>query len=107
MGYVVVGYEEGSTEGQIVDLLAIKDRLDVADALFTRACECLSDLGMNTVFYQVVERHPYHELSRRHGFLDSRSRPNIKFSSVRGGEDTQFLKYTAPNQVYFNYATTL
>ena len=112
LGYVVVGFKPGQSEGQIVDLLALRDRLDVADALMGYACECLDDLGINIIFYQLVEGHPYQEVSRRHGFIDSRSRPNISFDysvNWQGSAQSEipFLKHTVPGQVYFNYATTI
>jgi hypothetical protein len=112
LGYVVVGFKPGSGEGQIVDILALKDRLDVTDALFNSALGYLDSIGVNIVYYQVVVGHPYQEISKRKGFLDSRSRPTISFDySVNWLGYTQskipFLEGTKPGQVYFTYATTL
>ena len=110
LGYVVVGYKPGSSEGQVEDLLALKVRVDVADALFDCACMYLDDLGVNTVYYQVVVGHPYQEISMRKGFIDSRSRPNIMFDYAESSNEKReapFLKHTDPSQVYFNYATTM
>ncbi len=112
LGYTVVEYKQGFSEGQIVDLLAVRDRLDVADALMNHVCKCLNDLDINTVYYQLVEGHPYQELSRRHGFLNSQSRPNVSFDysvNWQGNAPSEipFLKKTVPSQVYFNYSTTL
>ena len=110
LGYAVVGVKEGSTEGQVEDLLSLNGRLDVVDALLDYACECLDDLGLNTVFYQVVEGHPYQDLSRRKGFINSRSRPIIRFDYSKYWADKsgiQFLNHTIPSQVYFNYAETV
>jgi hypothetical protein len=110
LGYAVIGFKEGHSEGQIEDLIALKDRLDVADALLDYACKYLDDLGLNTVFYQVVDAHPYQELSRRKGFIDSRSKATIRFdysSYWKNKCGIQFLKQTAPSQVYFNYAETI
>ncbi len=110
LGYVVVGFKPGSSEGQIEDLLALKDRVDIADALLDSACRYLDDLGVNTFYYQVVEGHPYQEVSRRKGFINSRSRPIITFDYTKYSEikaEIPFLKHTVPSQVYFNYATTI
>ena len=65
LGYAVIGLTEegGYTEGLIEDLIALKDRVDVADALLDYACEYFDDRGVNTVYYQVVEGHPYQDLS--------------------------------------------
>jgi hypothetical protein len=112
LGYVVVGYKTACGEGQVVDLLALNDRVDVASALLESGCKFLGSLGVNTLFYQVVVGHPYQELSARHGFIDSNSRPNIALNYTTnwsGGEKTEipYLKHTNPNRVYFSYATTL
>jgi hypothetical protein len=58
---------------------------------------------------QVVEGHPYHELSRRKDFIDTGSRPSILFDylSYHKKNEVSFLKNTVPSQVYFNYADTL
>lgn len=107
LGYTVIGFKEGSAEGQIEELLALRDREDVAYALLDFGCNCLDELGVNTVYYQVVEGHPYQGLSGRRGFVDSRSKPNIQSTSVEGSEEDQFLKDAMPGQVYFNYAETV
>ncbi len=110
LGYVVVGYKEGSTEGQIEELLALTNRFDVVDALLDYGCRSLVGLGVNTVFYQVFVGHPYQDLSRRKGFIDSRSRPFIRFDYSlywTNKSGIQFLNHTIPSQVYFNYAETI
>jgi hypothetical protein len=110
LGYAVIGYKEGHIEGLIVDLLALKDRLDVADALLDHVCEFFDGTGIKTVFYQVVEGHPYQMLFKRKGFIDSRSRPNITFDYTEywnKESEVPFLEHTAPSQVYFNYAETV
>jgi hypothetical protein len=107
---VVVGLKEGSVEGQIEDLIALKDRLDVADALLEHACNYLDEHGANTIYYQVVEGHIYQELSGRKGFINSHSRPNISFDYIEFWNvksQVSFLKHSNPSQVYFNYATTV
>lgn len=110
LGYMVVGFKPGSSEGHVEDLLALKDRADVADALFEHACNYLDELGLNTMFYQVVVGHPYQKISARYGFLDSRSRPTISIDyTVYGTEkrEVPFLVDITRDQVYFNYADTL
>jgi hypothetical protein len=55
--------------------------------------------------------HPYQELSKRKGFIDSRSRPYISFDySIyyrKRNFKIQFFKNTDPSQVHFNYADTI
>ena len=109
LGYVVGGFKPESSEGLIEDLLALKDRLDVADALLDAACKYLDDLGVNAVFYQVVVGHPYQGLSGRRGFIDSRSRPSIQFDHVDDLNTSAIdsLENITPRRVYFSYATTI
>ena len=61
--------------GFIVDLLAIPDRLDVADKLVEDAIGYFDDRDVNIINYLVVKNHPYESVVRSRGFLDSR----IKF----------------------------
>jgi hypothetical protein len=115
IGYAVLGQkvDEGYVEGQIEDLLALKGRLDVVDALFSFACSYFDDLGINGVFYQVVEGHPYCRVSERWGFLNSRSRPTVELSYSEvyvkqiGKTKIEFLQKTDPSRIYFNYAETI
>jgi hypothetical protein len=118
LGYMVIGLkeEEGYTEGQIEDLIALKNRLDVVDALLGYACKYFDGLGVNTVYYQVVEGHPYQIVSKLKGFIDSHSKPYIGFDygeewSEKTGhpieDKPEFLKQTTPSQVYFNYTETI
>lgn len=68
-------------------------------------------MNSSSIFYQVVEGHNYLMLSARHGFINSRSRPFIAFDLVKyyrdKGYKLEFLEYAKPNQIYFNYATTI
>ena len=112
LGYVVIGFRQGSTEGFIEDLIALKDRVDIVDALFSVACNYFEDKGINSLYYQVVRGHPYRKISEWHGFIDTRSRPTIMFDySINWRGDAQknipFLENTSPAQVDFTYATTI
>jgi len=112
LGYAVFGLkeEEGYTEGLVEDLIALKDRMDVVDALFDYGCKYFDDLGVNAVYYQVVEGHPYQRFSVKKGFLDSRSKPYISFDySSAEREKVGFIEFkdVMPDRVYFGYAETV
>ncbi len=115
LGFLVIGLseDEGYTEARIEDLLALNYRLDVAYALLDYACKHLDELGINTVYYQVVEGHPYQELSKMKGFIDSGSKPNIYFNITKKYREEmkeieiQSIKKTSPGRFYFNYADTI
>jgi hypothetical protein len=111
LGYAVISQKEvdGYPEGQIVDLLALNDRPDVAEGLFSHCCSVFDGKGVNTVYYQVVEGHPYQKLSERFSFVNSHSNPYIILhESVKKGDDAEAIDLgTAPGQIYFNYAETI
>jgi hypothetical protein len=118
LGYIVLGLKEegGYTEGQIEDLIALKSRVDVADALFAHANKYFDEHGINTIYYQVVDNHPYHGISMRKGFIESPSKPIINFgysgewkrrNGLKPEDKPKFLESTVPSQVCFNYAETV
>jgi len=90
LGYAVTGYRKDSSEGYIEDLPAQRDRLDVAGCLLSHACRHLDEMGVKTQYYQLVEGHPYQELSKRKGFINSRSRPHLLITPTPEGKWNQF-----------------
>lgn len=115
LGYAVLGVREddGYIEGQIEDLLALKERSDVVESLLSFACTYFDGLGINAVFYQVVEGHPYRRISEKMGFVNTRSRPTISFSytekyrEATGLTEIALFKASSPERVYFGYAETV
>ncbi len=115
LGFMVLMVKEegGYSEGFIEDLLTLKTRSDVAFHLLEHACSFFDERGVNTVYYQIIKGHPYQILSKRYGFVDSRSSPYINFSytdkytKMSGESEIKFLKNIKPNQVYFGYAETV
>jgi hypothetical protein len=103
LGFVVVQLDQkdGYSEGLIVDLLALPERLDVAYALMRRVCEFIDDRGVNAVYYECVDGHPYQSISTKNEFLDSRLGPYVR--CVMGDEDYQIINGSPPKMVYFNY----
>ena len=76
-------------------------RLDVASSLLRYACDYLDDLGVNVVYYESVEGHPYQDLSWDYGFIDSRRGPYIR--CLFEDESYNLLINSPPAKVYFNY----
>jgi hypothetical protein len=112
LGFAAIAIrEEGKyAEGYIEDLITLPKRLDVADALLDHICKHFDMLGINSVYYQVVEKHPYQNLSNKYGFINSQSKPNIYLKNKRAStlsDWDQFLRKTSPSQVYFDYAETI
>ena len=105
LGFVVTKLDvrEGCTEGFIIELLAHPSRLDVAEGLLSEACRYFDDLSVNAVYYRTVTGHPYHDLSGRFGFIDSRRTPNMPcdFSGLR--DELARLEAASPGQVYLTY----
>jgi hypothetical protein len=111
LGFTVFGLkdENGYAEGQIEDLIALQDRVDVADALLDSAYKYFDDRGVNTVYYQVVDGHPYKGLSERRGFINSRLKANltIGYTEYFKIKKEFTLEGITPSQIYFNYAETI
>lgn len=85
LGYSVVRinrYFEDCQEGYIVDVLALPNRLDVANALILDATHFLNNQNVSIIRSWVVENHPYKELFHQNGYLNSRFKPTMHIQSV-------------------------
>jgi hypothetical protein len=106
LGYIVTELvkDEKYNEGFIVDLLALTERLDVADALLKDACAYFDGLGVNVIYYMVVKGHTYQRISSYNGFIDSRRIPYITCHILDTKNEFETLKASPPSQSYFSYA---
>jgi hypothetical protein len=66
-------------EGYISDLLAFPNRMDVANALISDACEHFNNEKVAAIYFQVTKGHPYESLAERNGFIDVSSQNNTYF----------------------------
>jgi len=72
--------------GYIVDILALPGRLDVADLLVADAVKYFDKNDINIVNCLLIKNHPYKRIFNRHGFLDSRIKIHLSYTS-HGLED--------------------
>jgi len=103
LGYSVLKineFEKAYPMGHIVDLLALPDRLDVANALVTDAVNYFDENSVNTVTCLMVKSHPYVNILNRYGFLNSRFKINIVFRA-RSHEVEEELKNV--RKMHFTY----
>ena len=108
LGYAVSELKNDEyPKGQIVELLALPERLDVINALFEDSCNYFDGLGVNVVHYLVVKGHPYQGISNDHGFIDSRGTPYITLQVIESEKEYEVLKASLPSQIYFDYSTLI
>jgi len=103
---IINRYRADYPVGFIVDLLALKDRLDVADSLLSNAINYFDINNINIINYQIVKNHPYETIFKKHGFVDSRIRTSI-FNDVDSAEELkekyENLKKSPANRIYYSY----
>ena len=95
----------GYQEGFVMDLLALPGRLDVADALLRNVCNYFDGLGVNAIYYMVIDGHPYQEISKKNGFVDSQRNPYIG-CQLYDVENFKIMRSASRDRIYFGYAET-
>jgi hypothetical protein len=90
LGYEVLGVTYRLEEypiGYVLELLALPDRPDAADALVKEALDYFDSKKVNIVNYQVVGGHPYEGIFKGRGFLNSRLVFHLFYQTL-AAEDT-------------------
>jgi hypothetical protein len=105
LGFIVleIGEKDDYSEGYIVDLLALPDRMDVAGKLTAEALLFFRHSDINVVHYRVVKDHPYQALLRENGFIEVPSKLHLTIKFFREKEKIQIIKDSKPSQIHFNY----
>jgi hypothetical protein len=72
LGYVVLRMDDSGlySRGEVIDLLTVPGRMDVADALLADATRILDENGINMCSTMLLKGHPYEGVFRRHGFFN-------------------------------------
>jgi GNAT superfamily N-acetyltransferase len=101
LGYGVfrINKKEEYHVGYIVDLLALPNRLDNAEALLLDGLTYFRENHVNNVLYQVVENHPYEKLVSKYGF--SGGEANRHFFYNNWGYDGKRLEKISPEKFHF------
>lgn len=91
LGYLVFKISQGN--GYIADLLALPGRLDVARSLLEDSLGLLREAPVDFVNCWMIRRHPYNDLLRRYGFLDTRRDVRFVYKAVNlDPRDLEFLE---------------
>jgi hypothetical protein len=104
----IVGYSvlrinklEDYHTGYFVDLMALPDRLDVAEALLLDGMGFFGDHSVNLVVFQVIENHPYERLFNKYGFFGGEG-DRFFFYGFYGGDMIGFLDIS-PDRFHFPF----
>ena len=82
LGYIVLRMDDGGVypKGEVIDLLTVPGRMDVADVLLVEATRIFDENGINMCSSMLLEGHPYEKVFERHGFLNSRRKKHVHYS---------------------------
>jgi len=90
--------------GYMVDLLALPDRIDVAESLVAEAIRYFDERNVNIVNCLVVENHSHEKILKRYGFIDSRfkiqifMRPSSEMVNI-----LKMLERSFSDKIHFSY----
>jgi hypothetical protein len=87
--------------GYFVDLLALSDRIDVAEALLLDGMDFFRDNHVNHVLYQVAENHPYERLFTSYGFYGGEGSRHIFYNNY--GNDDLGLENIPQDKFHFPF----
>lgn len=104
LGFIVLETrsKDDYSEGYVVDLLVLPDRMDVARNLLEEACLFFRESEINVVHYRVIKNHTYQVLFSEQGFIDIPSKMHMTYMSP-DKEKTRLIKDSEPNQIHFNF----
>jgi len=106
LGYSVLRINRYHNEypvGFIVDLLAIPQRLDIADTLVADAVNYFDENDINAIFCLVVKNHPYERIFKKYSFLEGRKKPNIFYNALKLKAKLSDLRMASASKVHFSY----
>jgi len=107
IGFIVLELSKTHSgyNGTIAELLALPGRDDVALGLLRTSCQLFNEVGGNVLNYGVIKGHPYQNISKRFGFLDtsiaSKMETISRFKEIMN--EYEKLKSTPSSKVYMNF----
>jgi GNAT superfamily N-acetyltransferase len=104
LGFIVIETKskEDYSEGYIVDLLVLPNRMDVARELLMEVCMFFKESDINVIHYRVVKNHPYQTLFSKQGFIEIPSKMHMTYM-IQDKEKMHLIKNSKPSQIHFNY----
>jgi len=109
LGFIVLRinkYEKEYPRGYIVDLLALPDRIDVANSLVITAMQYFRNENVNHVSTWVIANHPYEHVLRQNGFVDSRSDLYLKYELKKDNIPRNQLRLVGVSSLHFQIGDT-
>ncbi len=107
LGFSVLNITEDGDyrEGSIGDLLALPNRLDVANALIVDACEHFNHENVAAIFFPTTKGHPYEGLAERNSFIDASSQNKTYFyyRIIDCSFPAEYLENLDSSRVQLNY----
>jgi GNAT superfamily N-acetyltransferase len=103
IGYIVLGinrYVADYHQGYIVDLLAPPTRNDVAVRLVSEAMKYFNEHGVNIIQFFSAKGHPYENILKRFGFLDSRIKLNLYYNTYGELDEFEQVREASPDEVH-------
>jgi hypothetical protein len=98
------------TEAYILDIITLKERLDVATNLLNDACKQLTSLGVNTIHIKLIQNSRYFDLLKKLGFIDisNISKMKILVTDYEGkGDSFEKLSHSSPKRIHFTVSDYL
>lgn len=77
LGYLVLKLADD--RGFIVDLLALPGRIDIVRSLIEDGLRIFEEADVATAYCWMISRHPYNEVLRRYGFINSRGGTGLQY----------------------------
>lgn len=89
--------------GFVVDLLTLKSRQDVVDALISDAIEYFISEGINIINYLTIKNHQYEKAFKKKGFLDSRIKFHLFYKLLDIEDKIRKLKDSSADRILFSW----
>jgi hypothetical protein len=106
LGYIVLKTNKQQKDylfGKIVDLLALPNRPDVADALVADAVNHFTKNNINFISCLAIKNHPYEAIFKRNGFIIKGEKIHLFYKDCGEAEERRKLEIVAPSRMHFAY----
>jgi hypothetical protein len=86
-----------------MEVIALRNRLDVIDSLLTKAIEYFDQNNVNSAYSQIVRGHTYENLLKRYDFIDTRKKPYLTYHIKDIGEELYSFASAKPDMIHYQY----
>jgi hypothetical protein len=106
LGYIVLTINKHQKDyplGNIVDLLALPNRPNVADALIVDAVNHFTRNNINFISCLAIKNHPYSAIFKRNGFIIRGEKIHLFYKEGVKVEELRKFEIDAPSRIHFAY----